>query len=180
MVSQERKAAQEDQAKTLLPLTFYCQFHQYANARRFRAHLGRRVPLASLVHQETQPNPEWTARRAALDPVGHRAHLAPMETQARLVRLDHRVKLAPAQKHHPAHLVQEVPKARLVNQANLAHLERMPPAQEPLALLAILALQATRASLGHLVPPATQARVEALACAPTAHLLVWLQVIKRH
>jgi membrane-associated HD superfamily phosphohydrolase len=168
----------EAQAKMPAKKKNCCQFHPNANVEPNLVHLAQLVQKEPMVHpemlvaQEEMVNPDPKVHLVPL------AQLAPLVMLALMVLKEKMVNWAQDPKVQlvllvpPAKLVQLVPLAKLVNPAKMVPLV-------PLVVLVMLALLVVQAKLAVLVALESPARTALLAAANTAHLLVWLQVIKR-
>lgn len=122
-------------------------------------------------HQVPMVNP------AIKDPVDHPAHLAQQETQAKKEQQAMLVNSQDPKLAHQVSLVLQVNPALQVPLVNKAKLAKMADLAFPV-LPAMLVLQVALAKLALQAAPVMQANPVFPAVANTAHLLVWLLVIK--
>jgi hypothetical protein len=149
-----------------------------ARAKLHQETVALQDPKETTDHPETEVHQAPTENQETKDHVDHPDHpdqLAPTATK------DLQAKLVNSPDPNPDHQETLVPTAnpvQLARPARLVKLVKTAP-QAPLARKETLVLPVDPARLALPAVPAIPAKMAHLAAANTAHLLVWLQVIKR-
>lgn len=148
-----------------------------AHAKPHQAMLEHQDPRDPMDHPEMLADQALMASpetKGHADHPAHQAQQVPQETKAQLETPAELLVLAPAQLAHQARPASPVHQVPLANPARLVTMATQVPQAPP----EMLVLQAVPARLVAPAPQVTPARPAHLAAANTAHLLVWLQVIK--